>query len=97
MSAATVKELESGLKSMQEALKTLKESKSQNPQISAFILTLAPQVISMAASLASMMSANEEARKMSCTLTENLKKELRQNKDLLEDSIQSKLYWVRLF
>ena len=93
MATATIKELETAVKTMQDALKLLKDSGAQpkNTQISSFLLTLTPQIVSVTSSLAAMMTAHESAKRVSCKLSDTLTRETRQNRDLIDDCHQVNL------
>ena len=93
MATPTTKDLEAAVKTMQDALKLLKDSGAQpkNTQLSAFLLTITPQIVSVASSLAAMLTSNENAKRTSCNLSDKLTRETRQNRDLIDDARQANL------
>ena len=93
MTSPTVKSLQDALKVITDALTALNSSGSKptNPQIGTFLTTLAPQLVSIGKAMISATSSYDEAKQASCLLNDKLNKQVRQNKDLLEDTMQSRL------
>ena len=93
MTSTTVKNLQEAFKVITDALSTynLNGPKPTNPQIGTFLSTLAPQLVSIGKAMISATSSFDEAKQASCVLNEKLSKQVRQNNDLIEDTMQSRL------